>query len=1513
MTDDEFLNSISGVNTNTQPKMNAPLNTGSQPRGQLSDDDFLQSISQQPRGSIQESYAMPEPKAIGSEGSMLNTLKARGESIGQAWLAAHVSPSNSAYANRRAKQAYDAYQAENEKQSGLMQLATGVSEFIPIAAASMVNPALGAGLMGMSSYGESLSEQAGQGLTPSAGRAGAAAIASGGVDLLTGGLASKMIRGLPTQGAVDAALSGGKQALSRVAAPLGIDMGQGAVSNSAAQVFTNLSAGKDWSEGAVDAGIFGAGGAGVVRGGAGALSKLNSKFQVPLGESAKKVFQSANEMFAHRGYKPAEGHIREAAAANNLRADMQSKIDPTKYDFNDPVQAKEYEDNIQGAVNLSRLEGGAAADMEALGMFVDNDINILDTAYATKVSKDLDGNNSYDMHEVMGVSMDDIAKIGEAREKAHLLEKGKAEAMDEASYAEADSKKFQEGVQKMINKAYGTMDTNISLVDAELSRLKMEGVDAKYLQPYIRLKSALTEVKNNTTDFVNPRSPSDPESLSMYAADVYRYAGETGMLDKLVNLQGKTGNYDSIRSAMTLERLDKMAGSQMYNVKQGTPNIHAPRGSGEGQSFMMQMADAAPFGAGPIARKASLPFTKPLAERKAAKSREKLLAARGFSKQRAADIVDLARREQEVGSTPPPPVNKLESAEVKVKSDIEDLKNQELFPETNAPVQAPVVAPETIVPRTGPVAPTRPEVAQRAVEEPVMAPEEIVPQQPMSEPLPMGPRQAEVPEAPVQQPLPMDDINAMLAKQWEADEAARWAGKEGEVAAARAAGDIDVARPQQAVPEVIPEAPVVPERLPRDPRQVVEATPEVPASQAPVIDTAQLEAMLEEAFTKPAPKAPKSAKVEASKPKAKEKAPEPTPEPVEAPSEPRTRVPAKKPTKDLKKAEEPVESVTEPVAEPKVEAPAEPAPKKTPIGMFAKNLKDMRTKVDTLSKKPRGEVQTELLKARQEVDTYNKTVNKVADDLKLREDEVAEVLEGIGGVKGLKEMAKDQSRVGEETQILKNLIKETEANAAKVAKVAAKDIADVTAAAKKAAGEIVSEQAQARTIADKHMGVRDKLEARGYNQDVIDEALKRGKASDTTKDFDPSLVNDWAKNLQSKADAKVKEDARIAKEHADKKLKNLKPTLSSQRKKIDKYLKESQIGTDPTVAEMVAKEFSHKAGKALTDAQVTNLLRRIDSFAQQQQQAYEAVLRQPKTDFTPTEQAENAMKFQKWKNARKNIEKQKVELQSEIDTYKTELEKAAKESEVARAAEDKAEKSRLKREGEAKEAQRGVEKQEADLVADMKKYGATDEFIEQNVPKSFYRRTTPMSESQVANLYKALTNKVDAEKAATAKAVESKVKEVVSEMPTPELKATSSEIVSEFGKYENPAHIAAIKSVTDVMRSRGLKKEADLTDTLSAVVQKAREMQKAHPDNKEYWISGDDKTKLQDLFSDTIGSTYWGNLGKKLKLEFYGDAKKDHMNLSRKEINQRIAGESIGDGLKVVEPRKARFVQRMKK
>ncbi|MGL5013592.1 MAG: hypothetical protein ACRC6V_04775, partial [Bacteroidales bacterium] len=343
------------------------------------------------------------------------------------------------------------------------------------------------------------------------------------------------------------------------------------------------------------------------------------------------------------------------------------------------------------------------------------------------------------------------------------------------------------------------------------------------------------------------------------------------------------------------------------------------------------------------------------------------------------------------------------------------------------------------------------------------------------------------------------------------------------------------------------------------------------------------------------------------------------------------------------------------------------------------------------------------------------------------------------------------------------------------------------------------------------------------------------------------------------------------------------------------------------------KEFSHKAGKALTDTQMTNLLRRIDTFAEQQQRAYEAVLRQPKTDFTPTEQADNAMKFQKWKDARKNLEQGKKELQAEIDQNKVELEKASKEYEVARMAEDKAEKARLKREGEAKEAQRNVEKQEADLVADLKKYGATDAFIEQNVPKSFYRRTTPMSESQVSNLYKAMTNKVDADKAATAKAVDAKVKEVVSEMSTPELKATSSEVVSEFGKYENPAHVAAIKSITDVMRSRGLKKEADLTDTLSSVVQKAREMQKSHPDNPEYWISGDDKVKLQSLFSEDVGSTYWGNLGKKLKLEFYGDTKKDHMNLSRKEINQRIAGESIGEGFKVVEPRKARFVQRMKK
>lgn len=1515
MTDDEFLNSISGVDTNASPSTNLNAPSNPQPSGRMSDDDFIKTISQPTQQ--QDDYSMPAPQAAGASGSVWDTMKAGYDSIGQSLLHAYADPSNSAYAARRAKQKLDNYDKEMSQLGWGGKLVAGVGEYLPAAALGAINPGLGATALGAMATGESLREQTRQGRVPDMESAQLAGLATAGVDLVTGGVAGKLINKLPTQGAVDAALSGGKQTLMRRAAPAGIEMAQGGVANSAAQVFTNLSAGKEWTEDAGAAALFGAAGTGVVRGGQGALTKLNAQFKVPLQENAKKVFDSAHEMYLKRGYKPAEGHVKDAAAAVNLRADMQSKIDPAKYDFDDPVQVKEYEDNIAGAVNLSRLEGGPAADMEAMSMFVDNNIDILDTAYAAKVSKDLDGNNSYSMHEKMGVSMDDMAKIGEAREKAHLLEKGKGEAMDKASYAEADAAKFQKDFQAMSNKAYGTMDTNISMVRNERMQMEQAGIEAQYLQPLRKLEQALTTIKNTTTDLVNPRSPSDPETLAMAAADAYRYGGEAGMLGKLLNVKGKAGDYDPITGAMTLERLDKMAGSRMYNVKQGTPNIHKPAGSGEGQSFMMQMADALPMGAGPAVRKASLPFVKPFMERKAAASREKLLRAKGFSKQRAEDIVNMMRRE-EAGVTPPPdaaPVNKMESAEVKVKSDIEDLKNAELFPETNAPAQAPVVAPEAVVPRTGPVAPTRPEVAQRAVEEPVMSPEEVMPPQ-MAEPLPMDPRQqAMSPEAPVQPELPMRDVEDMIAKQWEADEAARWAGQEAEVAAARQAGDINAARPQQAMaPEVVPEAPVAPERLPRDPRQVIEEAPVEAAPQAPVIDAAKLEAMLEEAFTQPAPKAPKSEKVKASKPKAKEKAPEPTPEPVEAPSEPRERVPAKKPTKDTKKAEEPVESVTEPVVEPKVEPKAEePAPKKSPIGMFAKNIKSMEAKVDTLSKKPRGEVRKELLEARQEVDSYNKMVNKVSDDLKMREDEIAEVIEGMGGFEGLKKEAASQNRKGEESQILKSHIKEVEAKAAKVAQTASKEVSKVTADAKKATSEVVSEQAQARAVADKHMGVRDRLEARGYDKDIIDEALKRGKAADTTKDFDPALVNDWAKNLQSKADAKLKDEARIAKELAEKKLKNLKPTLSSQRKKIDKYLKESQIGTDPTVAEMVAKEFSHKAGKALSDAQVTNLLRRIDTFAEQQQRAYEAVLRQPKTDFTPTEQADNAMKFQKWKDARKNIEQGQKELQAEIDKNKAELEKATKEAEVARMAEDMAEKSRLKRDGEAKETQRNVEKQEADLVADLKKYGATDAFIEQNVPKSFYRRTTPLSESQVANLYKALTNKVDTDKAATAKAVESKVKEVVNEMSTPELKATSSEVVSEFGKYENPAHVAAIKSITDVMRSRGLKKEADLTDTLSSVVQKARDLQKSHPDNPEYWISGDDKTKLQSLFKDDVGSTYWGNLGKKLKLEFYGDTKKDHMNLSRKEINQRIEGESIGEGIKVVEPRKARFVQRMKK
>ncbi len=89
------------------------------------------------------------------------------------------------------------------------------------------------------------------------------------------------------------------------------------------------------------------------------------------------------------------------------------------------------------------------------------------------------------------------------------------------------------------------------------------------------------------------------------------------------------------------------------------------------------------------------------------------------------------------------------------------------------------------------------------------------------------------------------------------------------------------------------------------------------------------------------------------------------------------------------------------------------------------------------------------------------------------------------------------------------------------------------------------------------------------------------------------------------------------------------------------------------------------------------------------------------------------------------------------------------------------------------------------------------------------------------------------------------------------------------------------------------------------ILDKAERRKKAYPGNKEYWISSDDKQKLQSLMNQKQGSSYLGNLQVQLASRFFGDEqlRRKYIRLSEDEIQSRIDSGIIDSDI-VAKPKK---------
>lgn len=163
------------------------------------------------------------------------------------------------------------------------------------------------------------------------------------------------------------------------------------------------------------------------------------------------------------------------------------------------------------------------------------------------------------------------------------------------------------------------------------------------------------------------------------------------------------------------------------------------------------------------------------------------------------------------------------------------------------------------------------------------------------------------------------------------------------------------------------------------------------------------------------------------------------------------------------------------------------------------------------------------------------------------------------------------------------------------------------------------------------------------------------------------------------------------------------------------------------------------------------------------------------------------------------------------------------------------------------------------------------------------------------------------EEKATIAEVKAKVKDEIADMDDITLQEAAKDI-AELDKAVKDYSAPEVKGVTDAiadeLRARGQKDEGDYISAFSRILAKAEQRKAKYPDNKEFWILGDEKQELQKLMNKKEGGSFMGNLQKQLSLRFFGDAEAGptYIRLSQSEIDSRIAKGALGSDDIVVKP-----------
>lgn len=753
------------------------------------------------------------------DGSIMDTMKSKWAAIEDSILAEAANPDLSNYARKRLTSSLEQYKQDSSKLGMAGNLAASAPGIAATIGAGIVNPWAGGAVAASIGTAEASLAQAQEGGMENLnlGSALGAGLASGAVDAAMGGFGNLARAALPA---------------AKPLARIGMNATEDVTSNVAAQAFENLAAGKEWDRDLGEAAVMGAGVGAGLRGSLAGLNKVRGTMVNKGGEQAIKDIEGFKR---ENGFTPNQTFADEAFGYQNQYADVQESLLNAR-------TPEEIATSVDAMVNMSAQGGGAAADVLAMKMAKEHNLELLDSSFDIDSQRGLSRDSElYNLGEAMGLSKKEMMKAGEASEYARESRFGMKKAKEGGLVKEADREKFQADYKRVSGIMEGSYSNNVGIVDELLGIAKHDpNITSTERTKLAELRSDLSALRRDMESYTGNKKTDVSSDIQISAKRALKNAAELGVLDKLQGIDGKAGSFDPVTGIMAIDSLERMGRARMPSVHQGAPNKFKNKFLGSGPAG--NAIDAALVFSGnvpaAIARRAGAVVADEIGAKRSQgrlKKAKQVGTDRLVGVQRAMDARrDAALKAGDMKGAADAAKADLEASDISMKSVLDEqpsVVDQVLNPE---PVQAPVSAP---VDRSAPLQPRTPRMREEAVQEPV---------------------------APVVEPEPVVEVPAPKTEPVPARKPTRKEKKAAKMEEAKAKAKPEMAK-QPAKPKV--EEPVEPVKV-EEPEVVTVPEPEVEAPKAPKSDSKDMAAKPKQPIKEEPEVSPEASEAPSEAPKA---------------------------------------------------------------------------------------------------------------------------------------------------------------------------------------------------------------------------------------------------------------------------------------------------------------------------------------------------------------------------------------------------------------------------------------------------------------------------------------------------------------------------------------------------------------------------------------------------------------------------------------------------------------------